>query len=405
MKKKSNPLDSPQWLSQSTTNEMALAQQGKPSPSASRSGSPSYSQSGSGEPKGIGIEFTKPKPPGTLICCGKEIKGKAAASGPGAKDAAVTVVGPDGKICGQGKGGCTFTYTPKEAECGKKLTFTASAPGYGEASGTVTVVKITISEIERVPIHAGKPANVRKCTISILPNNVPLVAKIERIAGEGQSGLARFLEGGTSKTVMGTVEVSIAGVQNSDKKSNMRLYVPVDGDDCAVRKFSVRTWPSQGVFMPNVVKPQPGVLWFHFQWISETGDVADLTPKIWVGEVVNYNPALPIPPYGAPAPPNPTMIAEWPGTQSLPVAPKLGSGTDKQLRPNFQAPSSPNVNTAQQFMGFWDEVLDGVPVAGNIHVLQGPIPIKRTIAQDGAGNWTYTVEKLGTTSDPYQIPQ
>ena len=398
MKKKKTPksivpsvLDSENWISQSSLR--AANNQGN--------------SSGSGGPQTtLSVKFTNPAPPSKILPCGEEIQGNAKASGPDAASTFITVTGPDGSVCGDGPGECSFYYAPDSGQCGEELAFTASAVNCADATGTVTEPKVTISEIPRVPLHKDIAANLRKCTITIVPDNIELTASIERDQNSGTKGGARFAQGGNSMRIMGATEVSIAGFENSDVAANMRLIVKKGNKVYAEKSFSVRTWPKQGAFLLKTVVVGRGTLWWGFQWLSETNDVRDLSQGIKVGEVVRYDPEFPIPPYTKPLPPNPTILPMWDGNESGRGLPTIGYGLDQQKVPKggFGKPYVADVNTAKQLMGFWDTVLDGNPTKDNIHVLQGPIDIERTISKDTAGVWNYKVKKLNVPSNPYVLP-
>lgn len=289
------------------------------------------------------------------------------------------------------------------SESSARSAAVAAAPpddsGSGSGGGGT---KVTISNIPRVPIYGNIAANIRKCTVTILPADITLRASLEIVQGVGSKGLAKFAQGGTSIDVRGTQELSIAGVENSDAKDNMRLIVKAGDKILAEKRFSVRTWPKQGAFNPRQIGKLVGGLLSNFRWVSESGTVQDLA-DIRVGEIVNYNPPLPSPPYGA-QPPNPTIL-DFPGNKTEAGLPTVGWFQDIQNAPFFAKPYAVDDNTAIQDMGFWDPVLDGPKNAGNQHPLQQGIKIRRKIVKTPAGIFVYTVEKLNVESKPYDIPE
>ena len=271
----------------------------------------------------------------------------------------------------------------------------AADSGGGENPATSTSVGVNVVD-NRIPIYRplseGGTAVEGTITVTATPaDKIQNVTVVISKAGGG-AGDATFDNGRTSKivAVKGSASVRIRGTVNSSIKENMMVTAWLRGKK-AEKKFSVRTWPTNLRWNgPHQKKPN-AVLLTEYVWDSESGNIFDLQPDLYVGEVVTYNTPLPTPPYKAPLPQNPTVGAA-PGT--------LGIIPDANGHPGFSTPYVADVNTAIQNLGFWDVVLDGpinLTTGANQHVLLGPISITRTVSTNGVV-WIYKIEKLGVNN-------
>jgi hypothetical protein len=142
---KANPLDSPQWASESTLTADASPPFG--------SGSGSWSGSGSGSSGGPGIlTLTVTR---SILCCGwgQIISASATAKHPKIKKPPVQLACPDGLFFGHG--GVSHEYPVKPADCGTVLTFTASGVER-VLTVKVPVMKFTTETVALVPADRGR---------------------------------------------------------------------------------------------------------------------------------------------------------------------------------------------------------------------------------------------------------
>ena len=162
-----DPFDSRQWQSQSTiTAKAALAKVAK-----AGSGAPP-------PPPGVSLTVT----PGILCCgAGKKIAATATATGPGAKNADVTLCWPGG--CKPGKGSVSQTYTVTEADCGTVLEFS------GTANGVTKEAKVPVVKI-KTTTYATVPADWSRKKLGVCEQNLidltPMIGAVKwQVVGKG----------------------------------------------------------------------------------------------------------------------------------------------------------------------------------------------------------------------------
>jgi hypothetical protein len=136
-----------------------------------------------------------------------------------------------------------------------------------------------------------------------------------------------------------------------------------------------------------------GLLTFHYEWASTSGNLDDLA-QCQVGEYVSYpggNPFVwPSPPYNGQTA-NPTIA--W-------LAAVVGVAQDNQMHEPFLEPYVANAFNANQEYRYRCTSLDTVIFPG-----WSGITIARTVADStGKGCWGYTVTKSGSTASLPRLP-
>lgn len=136
--RKYDPLDSPQWISESSKQSTGLAR-------STLAGAPPAENSGSGSPdaKGLTLDVS---PYVTCPCAGttQTVTAIATATGDDSEGVTVEIYGPNDQFA-SGTGSVTLEYTVREADYGEALDFIASAAERSDVVKKAYVIKTTFN--------------------------------------------------------------------------------------------------------------------------------------------------------------------------------------------------------------------------------------------------------------------
>jgi hypothetical protein len=263
-------------------------------------------------------------------------------------------------------------------------------------------VFVELQQIERIPIYNPNSQNEQTVRVTLIPSPLPSgeTVSLELSTSTG-NGSAVFDNGSTSATINQTTVVRIRGAANSTQKNNIKLAAIYDGKEVNREFFSVRTWPIN--FRQITGRDNGnGVIYFEYQWDSESGTPSDLS-GIMIGEIVDYNCTEGdcftdngIPVFRPTSPPYSGDYIRNPQIEDFQIT--TGSAFPDEHKPDswtpFKKPYRADVFSATQFYRFHDPVLMD---ADTYMELMGPLVIRREVYQDNRV-WKYKVEKSGVSS-------
>lgn len=311
----------------------------------------------------------------------------------------------------------TSCTTPPAAACaGTTGTATYPAPSPPPAP---TTVGVEVTAIDRIPRYSASTGYSRRVDVTLTPATLPAGRKLVlRLSTPRGTGRAVFLDDSGQETstlpISRSRDVRIKGLAHSLAANDVELSAHLDGQQVLVRRFSVRTWPTNFRRL-TAAAPQgsqvcdgvpDGILSFAYGWDSESGRPDDLHGLL-IGETVHY-PGTdttyypPSPPWGSRVyVDNPTIIQLKIGIDAR----ADGLVDNHKNEWGTAAPYQSDGFIATQTYWFrdevlmtsphnWDDVLSYRTLPG-----MGPYYIRRDIYNKTARDWVYRVEKDGCVEE------